>query len=243
MDWMVDPKVWYRIRTHRSSYTSPVAPEKKNSRLYARAALERMQLAHRLSEILYLGQDEILELLGGDQRALRHRAVRHDGQVTSLAHALRLAERDHEVGARVGRLVVRLAVQVFVFQKQHGVVAPDRGPQQAVRVECGAGADHAQPRHGREDHGARLRVIDRPAFQVSAVGHSNDRGTAEGVVRAPAQRRQLVAELMIRGPDVIEELDLHDGLQAAGREPDGPAHDVRLGERRVVHAVAPELAL
>src|SRR5207248_10914055 len=79
--------------------------------------------------------------------------------------------------------------------------------------------------------------------QGSAVGPSNDRGTAEGAVRAPAQRRQLVAELMIRGPDVIEELDLHDGLQAAGREPDRPAHDVRLGERRVVHAVAPELAL
>src|SRR2546423_9657694 len=62
MDWMVDPKDWYRIRTHRSSYTSPVVPEKKNSRLYARAALERMQLAHRLSEILHLGQDEILEI-------------------------------------------------------------------------------------------------------------------------------------------------------------------------------------
>src|SRR2546428_13544708 len=64
MDWMVDPKAWYRMRTHRSSYTRPVAPEKKNSRLYARAALERMQQAHRLSEILYLRQDEILEIRG-----------------------------------------------------------------------------------------------------------------------------------------------------------------------------------
>src|SRR5256886_13341247 len=62
MDWMVEPKAWYRIRTQRSSYTRPVAPEKKNSRLYARAALERMQQAHRLSEILYLRQDEILEI-------------------------------------------------------------------------------------------------------------------------------------------------------------------------------------
>src|SRR5437879_4044618 len=61
---MVDPKAWYRMRTHRSSYTSPVAPEKKNSRLYARAALERMQQAHRLSEIVYLRQDEILEIGG-----------------------------------------------------------------------------------------------------------------------------------------------------------------------------------
>src|SRR5438105_500004 len=181
MDWMVDPKAWYRIRTHRSSYTSPVAPEKKNSRLYARAALERMQQAHRLSEILYLRQDEILEIgrvaherVGGrhplhgrvepgealvaepggdfravaprervfvrhqhlagladrrrdrlpvhrgeaaqidhfdahpvlllellrrDQRTLHHGAVRHDGQVPALAHALGFAERDHEVGA------------------------------------------------------------------------------------------------------------------------------------------------
>src|SRR6267143_5120537 len=40
---------------------SPVAPERKKRRLYPRTALERMQLAHRLREILYLGQDEILE--------------------------------------------------------------------------------------------------------------------------------------------------------------------------------------
>src|SRR5204862_6357567 len=64
MDWMVDPKAWYRIRTHRSSYTRPVAPEKKNSRLYARDAVERMQQAHRLNEIFYLRQDEILEIGG-----------------------------------------------------------------------------------------------------------------------------------------------------------------------------------
>src|SRR6266700_240825 len=168
MDWMVDP-------------------EKKNSRLYARAALERMQQAHRLSEIFYLRQDEILEiggvahervgrrhalhggvepgkalvgdsrgdlravaprervlvrhqhlagltdgrgdrfpvhgretaqiehfdahavllleLLRRDERALHDGAVRHDRQLSSLAYALRLAERDHEVGAGVGRLI------------------------------------------------------------------------------------------------------------------------------------------
>src|SRR2546423_15068148 len=230
MDWMVDPKAWYRIRTHRSSYTSPVAPEKKNSRLYARAALERMQQAHRLSEILYLRQDEILEigrvahegvgrghgfaglvepgealvaepggdlravaprervfvrdqhfvglpdrrrdrlpvhgreapqiddfyahavlfleLLGRDERALHHGAVRHDGQGPSLTHALRFAERDREVGPWVGRLAVGLAIDALVLEEQDGIVAADRGPQQAVRIERGAGADHAQPWHG-----------------------------------------------------------------------------------------------
>src|SRR5260370_28176714 len=58
---MVEPNDWYSTRTHRSSYTRPVAPDKKNSRLYARAALERMQLAQRGDEILHLWQDEILE--------------------------------------------------------------------------------------------------------------------------------------------------------------------------------------
>src|SRR5260370_3729897 len=58
---MVEPNYWYSTRTHSSSYTRPVAPDKKNSRLYARVALERMQLAYRGDEILHLRQDEILE--------------------------------------------------------------------------------------------------------------------------------------------------------------------------------------
>src|SRR2546426_11578554 len=65
----------------------------------------------------------------------------------------------------------------------------------------------------------------------------------EGVAGAPPQSGQLVAELMVGGPDVVEELDLHHGLQAASREADGPAHDVRLGERGIVNPIAPELSL
>src|SRR6266568_3874412 len=41
---------------------SPVAPERKKRTVYARAALERMQLAHRLHEVLHLRQDEVLEV-------------------------------------------------------------------------------------------------------------------------------------------------------------------------------------
>src|SRR5882762_599963 len=48
-------------RTQRSSYTSPVAPDKKKRRLYARTALKRMQVAHGLREVFHLWQDEILE--------------------------------------------------------------------------------------------------------------------------------------------------------------------------------------
>src|SRR3989442_6025953 len=86
-------------------------------------------------------------------------------------------------------------------------------------------------------------MIDGPALQVAAESDARHDGTAERVARAPAQRGQLVAELVVGGPDVVEELDFDDGLQAPRGEPDRPTHDVGFRERRVVHPVAPELAL
>src|SRR5213595_4160599 len=86
-------------------------------------------------------------------------------------------------------------------------------------------------------------MVDRAALQIATVRDAHYHRAREGIAGAPPQSGELVAELMVGGPDVIEELDLHDGLQAPGRQPDRPAHDVRLGERGVVHAVAPELAL
>ena len=68
-------------------------------------------------------------------------------------------------------------------------------------------------------------------------------GRRERVVGAPADQRQLVAKLMHRGPDVVEELDLDDRLQAARGHADGAADDVGLGQRRVEDALAAVLAL
>src|SRR2546426_11938047 len=53
---------------------SPVAPERKKRTVYARAALERMQLAHRLHEVLHLRQDEVLEV----RRVSHERICRSD---------------------------------------------------------------------------------------------------------------------------------------------------------------------
>ncbi len=54
---------------------------------------------------------------------------------------------------------------------------------------------------------------------------------------------ELVAHLVHGGPDVVEELDLDDGLEAADGHADGAADDVGLGERRVPDAVGAELGL
>src|SRR5438445_3504854 len=159
------------------------------------------------------------------------------------SHDLRLPERDHEVGAGIRGLVVGLAVEVLVLEEEDGVVAADGGAQQAVGVERRGRAHDPQPRHGGEDHGPRLRVVDRAALQVPAVRDAHDRGTRELVVGAPAQRGQLVADLVIRGPDIVEELGLDHGFQAPRGEADRPAHDVGFRQGRVVDALAPELTL
>jgi hypothetical protein len=54
--------------------------------------------------------------------------------------------------------------------------------------------------------------------------------------RAPAQRRELVGELVDRGRREIDELQLDDRAQPGRGEPDAGADDRRLGERRVAHA-------
>src|SRR5207247_1383599 len=72
------------------------------------------------------------------------------------------------------------------------------------------------------------------ALQIAPVGDAHHDRAREGVAGAPAQGGELVAQLMIGGPDVVEELNLDDGLQAAGRVDDRAAHGVRLGVRGVV---------
>src|SRR2546430_2915306 len=85
-------------------------------------------------------------------------------------------------------------------------------------------------------------MVDRAALQIATVRDPHHHRAREGVAGAPPQSGELVAELMVGGPDVVEELDLHHGLQAASREADGAAHDVRLGERGIVNPIAPELS-
>ena len=85
-----------------------------------------------------------LGFLRRDQGTLHHRTVGHDRKVGSLANHLGLAERNHEIRSRIRRLVVGLAVEVLVLEKEHGIVAADGGPQEAVGVERGRRADRPE---------------------------------------------------------------------------------------------------
>src|SRR5205085_3945961 len=59
----------------------------------------------------------------------------------------------------------------------------------------------------------------------------------------PAHQCQLISYLVKGRPDVIEELNLHDGLQPSRSHANGASHYVGLCERRVEDACSAELSL
>ena len=184
-----------------------------------------------------------LGLVRGDERSLHQRAPGDDEHVGAVAAQARLAERNHEVFARVLALVVGLPVEVLVLEEQHRIVAADRRAQQPGGVDRVRRIGDADARAVREDALARLAVIRAAAAQVAADRHADDHRAREVIARPVAQHRHLVAQLHHRRPDVVEELNLDDRLQPARRHADAAADDARFGDRRVEHAVVAEQPL
>ena len=127
-----------------------------------------------------------------------------------------------------------------MLEEQHRIVAADRRAQQTRRVLRVRRIRDAEAGAVREDALARLAVVRCAAAQVAADRHANDHRAREVVARSVPHHRHLVAQLHHRRPDVVEELDLDDRLDAARRHADRAADDVGLGERRVEHAVVAE---
>ena len=75
------------------------------------------------------------------------------------------------------------------------------------------------------------------------MGNAHDERAGEGAVRAPAHNGHFIAHLVDGWPDVVEELDLNDGLEAAHGHADGATGDVCLGQWGVEDAVGAELRL
>src|SRR6266852_3246599 len=88
-----------------------------------------------------------------------------------------------------------------------------------------------------------LAMVDGAAGQISADGHADDRRRLELSRGAPAHHGELVADLHHGRPDVVEELNFRDGLQAARGHADGAADDAGFRQRRIENAGAAEAAL
>ena len=112
-----------------------------------------------------------------------------------------------------------------MLEEHDGIVAANGGAQQAGDIERGGRHHHAQARAMRENRFAALAVIHRAAGKIAADGHAQHGGRLEHAVRTPAHDAQLVANLHHGGPDVVEELNFGDGLEAARGHADGAADD------------------
>ena len=130
-----------------------------------------------------------------------------------------------------------------MLQEDDRVVTADGRPQQAVRIQGRRGTRHSQTRDSRVDRRSRLRVVDAAALEVAAVCHAHHNRRLESAVATPANERQLVTDLMIGGPNIVEELNLHDWLDPACGESYCTPNDVRFRQRRIVNALGAELLL
>ena len=106
-----------------------------------------------------------------------------------------------------------------MLEEDHRILAADRGAKQAIRVERRRRTYHPKSGAVGEQRRARLRVIDRATDVAAVCGSQHDRGTVRPV-GPPAHGRQLVADLHVRRPDVVEELHLDHRLPATDRHAD-----------------------
>src|SRR5262249_3815601 len=120
---------------------------------------------------------------------------------------------------------------------------PDSRAQQAVGIDGVRRHHHSNPGRVGKINLAGLAMINGSAFQVAAGGDANHHWALEGIIRAPADQRHFVPELMESRPDVIEELNLGDRFQPPLRHPKRSAYDVGLGQRRVEYSSAAEPSL
>src|SRR6266436_7821315 len=118
-----------------------------------------------------------------------------------------------------------------------------RALPKAGDIQRGARHHDAQAGAMRENGFAALAVINAATCQVAADGDSEDGGTLEIAVGAPAQDAEFVANLHHCRPDVVEELDFGDGLQPARSHADGAADDAGFGQGRIENAIVAVLSL
>jgi hypothetical protein len=86
-------------------------------------------------------------------------------------------------------------------------------------------------------------VIGRPSPEIAANRRPDHHRTGELVVGSVPQHRHLVAHLHHGGPDVVEELNFDDRLDAAHGQADTPANDAGFGQRRVENTRGTERSL
>src|SRR5687767_10829668 len=82
-----------------------------------------------------------------------------------------------------------------------------------------------------------------PAANAAATRHAHDHGRGELASASITNARELADDLVVRGIDVVRELDLRNRPQPVHRHADRRRDDAAFGDRRIEHAMLAELLL
>jgi hypothetical protein len=133
-----------------------------------------------------------------------------------------------------------LGVDPKVLDDKHRVVVADRRLQRSLGVGRARRRDDLQSRRGGEPPVEALRVLRRELV-ARPVGRADDQWTAQ----FPAEHRSdlggVVDDLVHRDEQEVHRHDFDHRALAEHRGPDARADEALLGDRRVAHALGPEL--
>ena len=139
-------------------------------------------------------------------------AVGDDAYIRAFFYRARLPKGNRKIRSRIFRAIVGLAVEVFMLEEEDRVVAADGRAQKAGYVQGGGRHHHAEAGTVREDRFAALTVIHAATGEVASDRHAKYYRRFESAVRTPAHHAELVSNLHHGRPDVVEELNLGNGL-------------------------------
>ncbi len=180
----------------------------------------------------------LLQLGGGLECGPQHGAVGDQGDVPALSHPLRLPERNRLL--LLGHLLAEGPVDGLRFVEDDRVRVADGAHEQRPRVARAGRDHHLDPGHVRPVRLAALRVVLEGAHAAPVRGPQHH-GDVIAPLRAPAQTRGVVLELVHRVVAEAVELHLADRFEPVDRHPDRNPGDGGLGQRGVHHAPLAEL--
>src|SRR5205085_6973244 len=126
--------------------------------------------------------------------------------------------------------------------EEHGVIAAQRGAEQAHGVGGVGGVGYLPAGQVGEDRFAADRVPGVAAHELVANGYAQHDRPAEASVGAPSDAAR-VGNLLVGGVGILAELDLGHGAQAVHRQAGGASYDALLAKAGVEAAGLAEAGL
>ena len=125
-----------------------------------------------------------------------------------------------------------------MFQKENGIVVANGRLDQPFGV---AGRGRRNNFHSRRVDKMHLRIlrVERPTMHAASAGSTQDERSG----RTPAIMRlgHHVHDLIESAADEVHELEFSHGTHAGKRRAKGRAHDSRLSDGRINHALRPKV--